>query len=550
MNRGGHSTLGGSQLTGSHHIVTPCHVADPRVDRNTTDQKIQEIVLWLLIWGEAGSLRHCPECLLYLFHSMSGEEREYQKKYGGGLLEDLGVSTGSSASGSVHLRPKRAVGDFLSMVVRPLYEVLKEENSKVGGRNYDDFNEFFWRTDCLNCQYHAASKRMQELYQRDCSPFTLLLACCACFESDYYADLKYRQDDRSSASASSSRMRGGGDVEDPPPFRSNVPVSQAIRGAKKSFLEKRSWIHPVRSFMRLISFYAVCFHLLVCIAYIHYLNIPLLSGAANDILASFVVSLAFWSLMREVVEFWAQYGIVSSFGSVWGGIGFLIRSGIKLAFLVLLASYYTWSRLNPDPAMAAEYGEAYFVVALIYLVPTSISILTQLFPRLSSRLLGAHLPFADELSKFWYPSQKDFVGHESGEPEGKVYGYQLFWALLLLWKMYASLLFQVSPLIQPTMDVLAHIDTLSLSIHRYEKWLNYAQIVVLWVPFILVYMFDTIIWYFLWQALVGLLGQLGVPWAQSQQSQRVGATLLSHAYAICASLCFLSSSSWHEHSFG
>ena len=35
--------------------------------------QVCDIALYLLIWGEAANLRHCPECLCFLFHQMRGE---------------------------------------------------------------------------------------------------------------------------------------------------------------------------------------------------------------------------------------------------------------------------------------------------------------------------------------------------------------------------------------------------------------------------------------------------------------------------------------------
>src|SRR4051794_24372899 len=97
------------------------------------------------------------------------------------------------------------------------------------------------------------------------------------------------------------------------------------------------------------------------------------------------------------------------------------------------------------------------------------------------------------------------VPYFSYDCQSAIYKYQIFWVLLLLWKMYLSLLFQVSPLIEPTVDILAHVQTLSISTRTYLRYLSYLQIGVLWTPFVLVYLFDTIIWYFLWQAIWGLL---------------------------------------------
>lgn len=33
--------------------------------------KLYDVVLWFLIWGEAGNLRHMPECLCFLYHKVS-----------------------------------------------------------------------------------------------------------------------------------------------------------------------------------------------------------------------------------------------------------------------------------------------------------------------------------------------------------------------------------------------------------------------------------------------------------------------------------------------
>ncbi|TYZ60536.1 hypothetical protein PybrP1_003069 [[Pythium] brassicae (nom. inval.)] len=96
--------------------------ADPLVD----------IVLFFLVWGEAGNFRQMPECLCFLLHTMLPQ---------------------ASSGGA------REPGDFLASVIRPMYAELKRDNDKktLKGaraphneiRNYDDFNEFFWNKKCL-----------------------------------------------------------------------------------------------------------------------------------------------------------------------------------------------------------------------------------------------------------------------------------------------------------------------------------------------------------------------------------------------------------------
>ncbi|KAF0701109.1 Aste57867_8406 [Aphanomyces stellatus] len=104
----------------------------PKFTRDT----LVDIVLFFLIWGEAGNFRQTPELLCFLFHNLAPSAQ----------------SGGSKES-----------GDFLANVIRPMYNELKKDNDKKTSkgaraphreiRNYDDFNEFFWTKKCL--KYNA-----------------------------------------------------------------------------------------------------------------------------------------------------------------------------------------------------------------------------------------------------------------------------------------------------------------------------------------------------------------------------------------------------------
>ncbi|RQM24116.1 hypothetical protein B5M09_002002 [Aphanomyces astaci] len=100
----------------------------PKFTRDT----LTDIVLFFLIWGEAGNFRQTPELLCFLFHNLAPSSQA------GGTKES---------------------GDFLATVIRPMYNELKKDNDKKTSkgaraphneiRNYDDFNEFFWSKKCL-----------------------------------------------------------------------------------------------------------------------------------------------------------------------------------------------------------------------------------------------------------------------------------------------------------------------------------------------------------------------------------------------------------------
>ncbi|OQR89935.1 callose synthase [Achlya hypogyna] len=98
-----------------------------------SSEPIVDIVLFFLMWGEAGNFRQTPELLCFLFHKL------------------LPTATPGS--------PPKEPGTYLATVIRPIYAEVKKDNDKktpLGQRaphkeirNYDDFNEFFWTKKCL-----------------------------------------------------------------------------------------------------------------------------------------------------------------------------------------------------------------------------------------------------------------------------------------------------------------------------------------------------------------------------------------------------------------
>ena len=102
--------------------------------------QITDIVLYFCIWGEGANLRHTPECLCFLYHKM---HESYERS-------------------DAYARQTRSLypGHFLDAVVSPIFDVYKESltNGKdhINKKNYDDFNEFFWGSKCLQYMYRTA----------------------------------------------------------------------------------------------------------------------------------------------------------------------------------------------------------------------------------------------------------------------------------------------------------------------------------------------------------------------------------------------------------
>ena len=127
--------------------------------------KINDMLVFLLVWGESANLKHMPECLCYLYHKTMQDHLSL-------------VAKRNYAAMNVKFYP----GYFLDMVVTPIYDVVasaaKCETRKLlvlyrtdndylccvyvakcdhaYRKTYDDFNEFFWSPECLKYSHHHA----------------------------------------------------------------------------------------------------------------------------------------------------------------------------------------------------------------------------------------------------------------------------------------------------------------------------------------------------------------------------------------------------------
>lgn len=119
---------------------------DARMRGLSNEDKVRDLALYLLIWGEAAVVRYTPEALCFLYKLAS----DY---YAAGNCPDL---------------PE---GTFLDEIVAPLYRFFRDETYEViQGRlvkrekdhdkiiGYDDVNQFFWYPTCLT-RIHLADKK-------------------------------------------------------------------------------------------------------------------------------------------------------------------------------------------------------------------------------------------------------------------------------------------------------------------------------------------------------------------------------------------------------
>ncbi|KXN64983.1 glycosyltransferase family 48 protein [Conidiobolus coronatus NRRL 28638] len=112
-----------------------------RMDRLSPSLKVQQIALYLLIWGECLTLRYTPEALCFIYKLS---------------LDHL---TNFSLENAANVEE----GDILNRVITPLYNFIRDQSYEViNGKyfrrekdhsstiGYDDLNEFFWTKESLN----------------------------------------------------------------------------------------------------------------------------------------------------------------------------------------------------------------------------------------------------------------------------------------------------------------------------------------------------------------------------------------------------------------
>ena len=210
-----------------------------------------DLLLWLLIWGEAGNLKHMPESLCYLFHQTLVESRHFA------ALRD-----------SHEMYP----GFYLDMTITPLYDVIASALLAKGDHNekktYDDLNEFFWSPDCLNYRITDA---------------TLLTAALG-------ASVDER--DAGGVNARTSRINNYGQFTIADTQLAQEHISAGLSRSGKTYVEKRSWLHPLLNLHRVFEWHVITFTILATWAFSNQL-------VWNLAYTTKVMSFVFWEISTD-----------------------------------------------------------------------------------------------------------------------------------------------------------------------------------------------------------------------------------------------------------
>lgn len=116
-----------------------------KMESMTDNERIRQLALWLMIWGEASVIRFCPEVLCFIFK----------------LADDASKNRLSLID---QHQTVAVEGEFLDNIIKPLYNFIKDQvyrkdkNSNFVRRDrdhasvigYDDVNQFFWYSETIS----------------------------------------------------------------------------------------------------------------------------------------------------------------------------------------------------------------------------------------------------------------------------------------------------------------------------------------------------------------------------------------------------------------
>jgi callose synthase len=333
-------------------------------------------------------------------------------------------------------------GTYLGLVIKPIYDHVKK--AQGSSKNYDDINEFFWTRNCLKYRYGMPN-----------------------------TDQEVKADGSSSVT--------------------KQHIVEGLEGSHKTFMERRSHLRFIVAYSRIFSFLIILFHFVAMHGFLDYFDLSEFDGLGFQIACSVVLTISLLSLLRELLELWANFG-------VWSQTGFVVRILVKYFYFAILTVVYI--RVFTESGQAAENSwTAFEVLAWIYLIPVLYGVLENIFPThltgLTSMILN--LPVISTVASWWNPLSALYVGRNMADSFLYTLRYQFFWGSMLAFKTYCSYKFQVAPLVPPSIEIVKN----AVHDRPYFPGSRFIVLFTMWIPFILIFMLDVVIWFSVWQAFAG-----------------------------------------------
>lgn len=403
--------------------------------RNAWDQQIVETILFLLVWGESANLRHMPECLSFIFHCVLSEAREL-------FSSPAAVASGMAA---FQIPQQRR---FLDDVVAPLYRRIKMDMSKKKAnsdklkshksrRNYDDWNEVFWNPRCLLYNLRTIPALLDE--------------------------------------------------------GSDQPSALG-----KSYVEHRSWLHPLKSFWRIFQVHVVAFHALTACAFLatRYDTPPVRIGNMPLPLSTVALTHASLALMHDVLEYSFRVGSLRSKFPIGGLRHYAFKrrffAFLRAAALIVLVVSLVFSLDNVVPPTLRLSVASFGKIALVYGAIQCVMFVPQFLDAESGwGLKSVGQPFAGQsVLKYAKPSAKEILT------------YTLFWILIGAAKIISNYYYLFLPMCGPSRD-LYNRTVSAASIVTYEGAFSGAYLALGWLSVLAMFFVDGQLWFSVFCSIFG-----------------------------------------------
>ncbi|GBG74980.1 hypothetical protein CBR_g19493 [Chara braunii] len=456
------------------------------------------VCLYFLMWGEAANVRLLGECLCYIyFHLLKDVQVLLSPSAGSMPWATLKTKSGYAGQGGQRNGGPYA---FLEEVIQPIHAVAwqEAENSQKGKapyrtwRTYDDLNEFFWTSRCLELGWPWRLEHGFFAKPIPNKPRTDTIDCFPRFKG------KRKSDDHKPLLPTGENS-GGGEAK---------PVRQGDRCGKTLFVEHRTLWHVFRSFSRMWLFLAVALQAMIIIEW----EGSITSEKTWSKMLSIMCTISGAQFLQVLVD---TFMLIGAYGSlkVSHVVRLFCKFFVNLAwFLALTGAYYL--RMNPGNSPSGLQRVLIILLTVVYLGLTAVGATLFRIPLFRNFIdrEGCTRFFLIRIFKWWYQARL-YVGRGMYETTFAYIKYSLFWIVLLILKIGVSYQYQVKPLISPTKTIIS-LDFDEAKCAIVYKWKDVIScrrdhvgtLLALWAPVVMVYLMDTMLWYSAMESIVGIVG--------------------------------------------
>lgn len=280
-------------------------------------------------------------------------------------------------------------------------------------------------------------------------------------------------------------------------------MGSVVQNATKTYLEKRSWLHPLQSFHRIFEWHVITFTLLASLAFYNALvwrvSFLLLVG-------SFVFwEMNFLAILWTCLEVWTVFPTDSLSGPAI--YGYLLRLLAGYTVLIYQTIYYHWAfRLDAanEGSMRAMgdnnfWWWQYLWLSLFALALYFLESFLCWVPKVYSFVMTWNNDIVQALLNILYPFSQLYVGKSIHTSESETGVYISFWLTLIAFKLWFGYRYIIFPISVPTIEL-------------YDDYMNFPEVGFLktavlmfiwWFPHFMVYLIDLSIWFSVWSSMVG-----------------------------------------------